>query len=76
MTLKQRLERVAREGNATFVNIHEARRLLALLKAARDGYAAIVTLQEDEDGSLISPARLGLRNAITAVEGDSPEVPK
>lgn len=42
-----------------------------LLTTCRDALEAIIELQDNDDGGLISPARLALTNAIAKAEGRS-----
>jgi hypothetical protein len=43
-----------------------------LLTACKSTLVAIASLQDDKDGSLISPTRTVLRNTIARVEGREP----
>lgn len=67
MTLKEELERVSRLNITMLVGANECRKLLALLKAARDFHE---WSQGGDDDSFYS-TRDTLLNAIHAVEGQS-----
>ncbi len=75
MSLKERLTKFATTPGGVIPASpgfmpDDARKVLALHKAACLTLCACVDLQDKGDGSLVSPARLALTNALAAMEAE------